>query len=187
LSDEEESSGEEEVVGDLLETFLDILRENISRSRLMTDLWAKDLYKDIDAGVPMERFAELYRIISFDIMENILTIVPPEEAMVIATNMDHFLQIELLNKRFDIDIMDRFQKEFVAEHGDTFGDQEGFSELVARFEAEWANSPKDYLDGMTPNQALNRTFSEWLEQWDTGTGASDGRDPKRDSTDAATG
>ena len=71
-------SGEEDRTNDdLLDMFLEVLKRNITRSRLMADLWAGELLKDIAADVPPERFQELYRIVSFDILENLMTIVPP--------------------------------------------------------------------------------------------------------------
>ncbi len=143
--------------------FTDTLRRNVMRSRIMADLWSSDLFEDLPDDISTERFTELYRIISFDILENILTIVPPEEAMVISMNMDHYLQIELLNQRFSIDIMDEFQREFVDTHGERLPTDEEFPELVAKFETEWSSTVKDYLDGLTPNQALEMTFNEWKE------------------------
>jgi hypothetical protein len=127
----------------------------------MADLWSNELYEDIADDVTIERFIELYRIISFDILENILTIVPPDEAMVISTNMDHYLQIEILNKRFEIDIMDEFQKEPVANYGERLPTDKDFIDVVANFEADWSSTPKEYLGGLTPNQALEQAFTDW--------------------------
>jgi len=154
-------TGTAEPKDEFVDKFMDTLKRNVMRSRIMADLWSKDLYADLSDDIPSERFLELYRIISFDILENILTIVPPEEAMVIAGNMDQYLQIELLNQKFSIDIMDEFQREFIEKYGEKHPTDEEFPELVAGFETDWSSTVKDYLGGLTPNEALERTFNEW--------------------------
>ena len=168
MRSEVSSGGKETGEGDeIIDMFMDSLKKNVMRSRIMADLWSDELHGDIGDDIPVERFIELYRIISFDIMENILTIVPPEEAMVIATNLDHYLQIEILNKRFEIDIMDEFQKEFVAEYGERLPTDKDFIEVVANFENDWSSTVKEYLGGLTPNQALEQAFTEWRTDSDS--------------------
>ena len=159
--DNDSVTGTAEQKDEFVDMFIDTLKRNVMRSRIMADLWSKELYGDLSDDIPQERFVELYRIISFDILENILTIVPPDEAMVIASNLDQYLQIELLNQKFSIDIMDEFQREFVEKHGEKHPADSEFSELVADFETDWSSTVKDYLGGLTPNEALERTFNEW--------------------------
>lgn len=159
-----EEKGLKEEEKEFLEMYFEMLEENLVRSLLIADIWGMDSYEETGRDVSKEQFLEIYRQAAFDVLDVIMSAVPPEEAVSVGRILDHELNVELINRTYDIDIMSEFQREFVESHGSAFETLDDFTDLVAKFEVEWANTPKDYLNGLTPNQALETTMKKWLKR-----------------------
>ncbi|MFA5312052.1 MAG: hypothetical protein WC375_01895 [Methanomassiliicoccales archaeon] len=142
----------------------DPIEKNPSRSYILREIWFDSLSQVIDEEkVPEENKREmLFLTLSNALLDMIIDIVPAEVGDMIAENIDDFLTVTLVNRDYNVDLLQKFKEDFVIEKGDTFEDETLLNDALDEFEESWWNSPRDDLKGKSPNEALE----EMAEKYD---------------------
>ncbi len=142
--------------------FLDEYRGLFNRTERMADILTMNAMRSLgsmeheDLGLDRSGYERVFHKAVKEVLETIFDIIPPEEAMIISNNLEHHLDVVEINGKYGVDLVTSFENEFFTAHGKEFHDDEEFALRAVEFEEKWANSPKEYLDGLSPNEALNR-------------------------------
>lgn len=154
----EEELSEEEI------TSLDELAEEVifgknqNRSRAIKELWFEDMANYLkECEAPEESRPELmFLSLSNALLDMFFDIVPREFAIASANNMSHFLATLLINKEYDIDVMEKYMEDY----NGIIGDSEDI-EAMEKFDEEWWNEKKDYLHGKTMNEVITEMSEKY--------------------------
>jgi hypothetical protein len=142
----------------------DPIEKNPSRSYILREIWFDSLCQVIDEEkVPEDNKREmLFLTLSNALLDMIIDIVPAEVGEMIAENMDDFLTVTLVNREYNVDLLQKFKEDFVNDKGDTFEDETLLNDALDEFEESWWNTPRDDLKGKSPNESLE----EMAEKYD---------------------
>ncbi len=163
--EEEAPVDTEEIVEDIDAVAEEILfGKNPSRAYALRDVWFESLSDVVSQqAVPEQNRNEVFFLtLSNALLDMIMDVVPEDQAMGLARNLDDFLAVTLVNKKYDVDLLQTFQKEFVDAMGSNFEDEEKLMDALSKFEDKWWNTPRKDLEGKTANQVLE----EAAEQYD---------------------
>jgi len=141
----------------------DPIEKNSCRSYLLRDIWFEGLNQVVEEeSAPEENKQEmLFLTLSNAILDLVMDIVPLEMAEVIAENVDDFLTVTVVNREYNVDLLQLFKQDFVNTKGDTFEDEDELNNAVAEFEESWWNAPRKDLKGKSPNQALDEAAKQY--------------------------
>ena len=134
-----------------------IFGKNQNRSRVLRELWFDDINKYLqEVDSPEESKPELlFLSLSNALLDMFFDIVPREVAIASANNMSRFLATLLINKEYGVDTMEKYMTDYAKSVGDTQD-----LELIEKFEDEWWNEKKDYLNGKTMNEVMDETIEK---------------------------
>lgn len=135
-----------------------IFGKNQNRSRAIKDLWFEDMKNYLkECEAPEESRPELmFLSLSNALLDMFFDIVPREFAIASANNMSHFLATLLINKEYDIDVMEKYMDDY----NKVIGDSEDI-EKIENFDEEWWNEKKDYLRGKTMNEVISEMSEKY--------------------------
>lgn len=141
----------------------DPIEKNSCRSYLLRDIWFEGLNQVVEEeSAPEENKQEmLFLTLSNAILDLVMDIVPLEMAEVIAENVDDFLTVTVVNREYNVDLLQMFKQDFVNAKGDTFEDEDELNNALAEFEESWWNAPRKDLKGKSPNQALDEAAKQY--------------------------
>jgi hypothetical protein len=141
--DESEDATVEEVLFD----------KNPSRSYLLRDVWYTSLASVIEEeDMPEDSKRELmFLTLSNALLDMIMDIMPEDLSVLFARNLDDYLAITVVNQKYNVDLLQKFQDDFASEKGLKFKNEREFNDVVLAFEEKWWNSSRKDLDGKTPN------------------------------------
>lgn len=141
----------------------DPIEKNSCRSYLLRDIWFEGLNQVVEEeSAPEENKQEMmFLTLSNAILDLVMDIVPLEMAEVIAENVDDFLTVTVVNREYNIDLLQMFKQDFVNAKGDTFEDEDELNNALAEFEESWWNAPRKDLKGKSPNQALDEAAKQY--------------------------
>jgi len=141
--DESEDATVEEVLFD----------KNPSRSYLLRDVWYTSLASVIEEeDMPEDSKRELmFLTLSNALLDMIMDIMPEDLSVLFARNLDDYLAITVVNQKYNVDLLQKFQDDFASEKGLKFKNERELNDAVLAFEEKWWNSPRKDLDGKTPN------------------------------------
>jgi hypothetical protein len=86
---------------------------------------------------------------------------PGEVALLVAKNLDEYLRIALVNRKYGTDLMKVFQDEFFKEHGSEFETEEELDCALETFETNWWNTKREELENKSPNRAVKEITEEY--------------------------
>jgi hypothetical protein len=141
----------------------DPIEKNSCRSYLLRDIWFEGLNQVVEEeSAPEENKQEMmFLTLSNAILDLVMDIVPLEMAEVIAENVDDFLTVTVVNREYNVDLLQMFKQDFVNSKGDTFEDEDELNNALAEFEESWWNAPRKDLKGKSPNQALDEAAKQY--------------------------
>jgi len=141
----------------------ELFGKNAERSYALRDLWFEPLAASVDHQVAPEsnKREMLFLTLSNSILDMMMDILPEEVAIVLAENIDDYLAVTLINKKYDVDLLKAFQEEFIAKKGAEFDTEEKLAEALAAFEDEFWNGPRNDLKGKSPNQVVEAALKHY--------------------------
>jgi hypothetical protein len=137
--------------------------KNAERSYALRDLWFESLAAAVDQQVAPEsnKREMLFLTLSNSILDMMMDILPEEVGVVLAENIDDYLAVTLINKKYGVDLLKTFQEEFMAKKGKEFDDEEKLADALAEFEEEFWNGPRKDLKGKSPNQVVEAALKHY--------------------------
>jgi hypothetical protein len=141
----------------------ELFGKNAERSYALRDLWFESLAAAVDNQVAPEtnKLEMLFLTLSNSMMDMMMDILPEEVAVVLAENIDDYLAVTLINKKYGVDLLKSFQEEFIEKKGKEFDTEEKLAEALAEFENEFWNSPHKDLKGKSPNQVVEAALKNY--------------------------
>lgn len=141
----------------------ELFGKNGERSYALRDLWFEALNAAVEEQVAPEpnKREMLFLTLSNSIFDMMMDILPEELAAALAENLDDYLAVTLINKKYNIDLLKCFQDEFVGERGTTFDTEEELAEALAEFEDKFWNSARKDLGGKSPNQVVEAALKHY--------------------------
>ncbi|AGN26639.1 hypothetical protein [Candidatus Methanomassiliicoccus intestinalis] len=135
-----------------------IFGKNQNRSHAIKDLWFEDMTKYLkECDSPEESKPELmFLSLSNALLDMFFDIVPREFAIASANNMSQFLTTLLINKEYNIDVMEKYMEDY----NKTIGDSEDADEIET-FDENWWNEKREYLNGKTMNDAITEMSEKY--------------------------
>ena len=135
-----------------------IFGKNQNRSHAIKDLWFEDMTKYLkECDSPEESKPELmFLSLSNALLDMFFDIVPREFAIASSNNMSQFLTTLLINKEYNIDVMEKYMEDY----NKTIGDSEDADEIET-FDENWWNEKREYLNGKTMNDAITEMSEKY--------------------------
>lgn len=140
-----------------------IFGKNQNRSIALRDAWFPSLKESIsDRSVPEESREEvLFLNLTNALLDMTMDVVPGEMALAYARNLDDYITVTLVNQKYDVDLLKTFREDFKESEGNNFTTEENLVSALSQFEEEWWNTPRDDLEGKTPNDALEEMAEKY--------------------------
>jgi hypothetical protein len=137
--------------------------KNAERSYALRDLWFESLAVAVDQQVAPERNKRemLFLTLSNSILDMLMDILPEEVGVILAENIDDYLAVALINKKYGVDLLKSFQEEFMVKKGTEFDTEDKLADALAEFEEEFWNSPRKDLKGKSPNQVVEAALKHY--------------------------
>lgn len=161
---EEDLPSPEELVEDL-DTLAEgvIFGKNQNRTYALRDVWFPSLMEVInDKSVPEESREEmLFLTLTNALLDMTMDVVPEEMALAYARNLDDYITVTIVNNKYGVDLLKTFREDFKKKEGENFATEEKLVAALSKFEEEWWSTPRDDLDGKTPNDALEEMAEKY--------------------------
>jgi hypothetical protein len=140
-----------------------ILEKNSQRAYVLRDLWSDNLNELVDQEIAPEpqKREMLFLALSNAMMDMMMDILPEELVEILAENLDDYLAVTLVNKKYSTDILRSFQEEFVKQMGKQFDDEEKLQNALIDFQEKFWDSPRKDLKGKSPNQAVEEELQKY--------------------------
>ena len=103
----------------------------------------------------------LFLALSNAMLDMMMDIMPEELVEILAENLDDYIAVTLVNKKYSTDMLKSFQEEFVKEMGKQFDDEEKLQNALADFQEKFWDSPRKDLNGKTPNKAVEEELQKY--------------------------
>jgi hypothetical protein len=132
------------------------ISRNPARCRMLRELWFDEVCKVADKaqGSFSDKQEVLFMNLANSILDMVIDIVPEEYGRVIAENMDDYLAIAIVNKKFKVNLLQKFRDDFVESKGIDFTDEDDLMQALQSYQEEWWNGKRKDLKGRSPNEAL---------------------------------
>jgi hypothetical protein len=140
-----------------------ILEKNPQRAYALRDLWSDSLNELVDQEIAPEpqKREMLFLALSNAMLDMMMDILPEELVEILAENLDDFLAVTLVNKKYSIDMLRSFQEEFEKEKGKQFDDEEKLQNALNDFQQKFWDSSRKDLRGKSPNQAVEEELQKY--------------------------
>jgi len=137
--------------------------KNAQRSYALKDLWYESLSQVVDEQIaPEENKREMmFLTLSNAMLDMMMDILPEEVGVILAQNMDDYLAVTLVNKKYDVDVLKSFQEEFVEKNGANFDDDESLEEALDEFQDKFWTTGRKELKGKSPNEAVEEALKQF--------------------------
>jgi len=141
----------------------DPIEKNPSRAYILREIWFDSLSQVIDE----EKVAEenkremLFLTLSNALLDMIVDILPADVGDIVCENIDDYLTVTLVNREYNVDLLQLFKEDFVKEKGDTFEDEDLLNSALDEFEDSWWNTARKDLKGKSPNEALEEMAKKY--------------------------
>ena len=140
-----------------------IFGKNQNRTYALREVWFENLKEIVnDKSVPQENKDEIMFLTLTNAMFDLfMDIVPKEDALCFARNLDDYLSVTLVNKEYGVDLLKTFQKDFTEDMGDKFDTDDKLMAALGKFEEKWWSDPRRDLKGLSPNEALEEMTKKY--------------------------
>jgi len=133
-----------------------LFEKNHARTVALSNLWLDMfVHKIMQMEAPEEKKLEImFMMLTNSLLDMMFGVVPENIAVEVATSVDEFLKVALVNKKYGTDLMSDFRNEFFDTEGKEFDTEEQLNKALERFEQEWFNTKRESLENKTPRRAL---------------------------------
>jgi hypothetical protein len=140
-----------------------IFGKNQNRTYALRDVWFPSLMEVInDKSVPEESREEmLFLTITNALLDMTMDVVPEDMALTYARNLDDYITVTVVNSKYGVDLLKTFREDFKRKEGENFATEEKLVAALSKFEEEWWSTPRDDLEGKTPNDALEEMAEKY--------------------------
>lgn len=140
-----------------------IFGKNQNRTYALRDVWFSNLMEVInDKSVPKESREEmLFLTLTNALLDMTMDVVPAEMALTYARNLDDFITVTVVNNKYGVDLLKTFREDFKEKEGENFATEEKLVAAISKFEEDWWATPRDDLEGKTPNDALEEMAEKY--------------------------
>lgn len=137
--------------------------KNAQRSYALQDLWYQSLAEVVDEQIAPEanKREMMFLTLSNAMLDMMMDILPEDIGVILAQNMDDYLAVTLVNKKYDVDVLKAFQEEFVKKNGANFDDEELLQTALDEFQDKFWNTARKDLKGKSPNQAVEEALKKY--------------------------
>jgi hypothetical protein len=162
-----ENDGQEDVVdfGEIVDQEAEkiIFEKNHERTVALGDLWLSLMNEKVmESDAPLEKKLEIMFVMATNsLLDIIMGSQPSEVALLVAKNLDEYLRIALVNRKYGTDLMKVFQDEFFEEYGSEFETEDELDCVLETFETNWWNTKREELENKSPNRAVKEITEEY--------------------------
>lgn len=141
----------------------ELFGKNAQRSYALKDLWFESLSQVVDEQIAPEpnRREMMFLTLSNAMLDMMMDILPEEIGEVLAQNLDDYLAVTLVNKKYDVDVLNSFQEEFVKQNGSDFEDEEKLQKALDEFQDKFWTTGRKELHGKSPNEAVEEALKKY--------------------------
>jgi hypothetical protein len=161
---EEDLPSPEELVEDLDSIAESVIfGKNQNRTYALRDVWFPSLMEVIsDKSVPEESRTEmLFLTLTNALLDMTMDVVPEDMALTYARNLDDYITVTIVNSKYGVDLLKTFREDFKKKEGENFATEEKLVAALSKFEEEWWSTPRDDLEGKTPNDAVEEMAEKY--------------------------
>jgi len=161
---EEDLPSPEELVEDLDSIAESVIfGKNQNRTYALRDVWFPSLMEVInDKSVPEDSRAEmLFLTLTNALLDMTMDVVPEDMALTYARNLDDYITVTIVNSKYEVDLLKTFREDFKKKEGENFATEEKLVAALSKFEEEWWSTPRDDLEGKTPNDAVEEMAEKY--------------------------
>lgn len=140
-----------------------IFGKNQNRTYALRDVWFPSLMEVInDKSVPEESRTEmLFLTLTNALLDMTMDVVPEDMALTYARNLDDYITVTIVNSKYGVDLLKTFREDFKRKEGENFATEEKLVAALSKFEEEWWSTPRDDLEGKTPNDAVEEMAEKY--------------------------
>ena len=138
--------------------------KNPNRAVAMEELFGKRLIGETlaDDKLPVEaKMSFVFKATAHGVLDMIMECLQPEYREEVATSIDSFVGMNLVNHRFKVDLVDAVMKELQKVEQDPGESDENFEERLMRMEEGWWDISQPILNGRTANDAIREEMGRY--------------------------
>ena len=138
--------------------------KNPNRAVAMEALFGKRLINDVmeDDNLPLEgKMSFVFKATSHAVLDMIMQCLQPEYREEVATSLDSFIGMNLVNQRFKVDLINAVMEELGKVQQGKDESDEQFEERLGAMEEQWWSIPQPVLNGRNPNDAIQEEMAKY--------------------------
>jgi len=138
--------------------------KNPNRAVAMETLFGKRLIEDTlnDEKLPIEgKMSFVFKATAHGVLDMIMQCLQPEYREEVATSLDSFMGMNLVNQRFGVDLIDAVMKELEKVEPEKGETDEQFDDRLMALEEAWWGIPQPLLNGRNPNDAIREEMAKY--------------------------
>jgi len=137
---------------------------NPNRAVAMQTLFGNRLIQDTmnDEKLPVEaKMSFIFKATAHGILDMIMECLDPEYREEVATSLDSFIGLNLVNQRFKVDLVQAVMEELQKVEQESGESDEEFEIRLSSMEEGWWNIPQPVLNGRNPNDAIREEMGRY--------------------------
>ncbi len=138
--------------------------KNPNRAVAMETLFGKRLIEDTmaDDKLPVEgKMSFVFKATAHGVLDMIMECLPPEYREEVATSLDSFIGMNLVNQRFGVDLVDAVMEELNKAEQKAGESDEQFEARLTAMEENWWGIPQPILNGRNANDAIREEMAKY--------------------------
>ena len=158
FGDDEPEKSPEELLNDYA------FGKNPNRAVAMETLFGKRLLEDAmnDDKLPIEgKMSFVFKASVHGVLDMIMECLQPEYREEVATSLDSFIGLNLVNQKFGVDLVDAVMAELGKVEQNAGESDEQFEKRLMEMEEVWWEIPQPILNGRNPNDAITEEMNKY--------------------------
>ena len=138
--------------------------KNPNRAVAMETLFGKRLIEDTmdDDKLPVEgKMSFVFKATAHGVLDMIMQCLPLEYREEVATSLDSFLGMNLVNQRFKVDLIEAVMNELEKIEQKPGESDDEFEQRLSTLEEAWWSIPQPILNGRNPNDAIQEEMGKY--------------------------
>ena len=138
--------------------------KNPNRAVAMEALFGKRLMEETktEKNLPEEaKMSFVFKATVHGVLDMIMECLQPEYREEVATSLDSFIGMNLVNQRFNVDLVNEVMKELSKIEQQPGESDEQFEMRLSAMEEGWWSIPQPILNGRNPNDAIREEMAKY--------------------------
>lgn len=138
--------------------------KNPNRAVAMETLFGNRLINETmaDDKLPVEaKMSFVFKATAHGVLDMIMECLSPEYREEVATSLDSFMGMNLVNQRFKVDLIQAVMEELQKIEQNPGESDEQFEERLSVMEEGWWSIPQPILNGRNPNDAIREEMAKY--------------------------